>query len=299
MEEAIHSCASTVAPTTAPRRDNREIVYTANGARRNGSSGWRIMFEELFESRRLIWLLILRDVSVRYRQSILGYVWALVPQIATVGIFAFLHASRVLPIGETKIAYVAYALWGISVWQLFAGCLLSCTASLVSSGSMVTKVNFPREALVVAALGQPTFDFFVRLLPVAGVFIWYGVTLRWEIILMPLVLVPVMLLALGVGFILSLANLLIRDTGNALGTLLTVGMFMTPVLYPPPVRWPFRLVNLLNPVSSLLTASQDLIAVGFLTGPGIFTVACMFSLALALCGWRAFRVTIPRVAGYA
>ncbi len=108
-----------------------------------------------------------------------------------------------------------------------------------------------------------------------------------------------MLLALGLGFVLSIANLVIRDTGNALGTVLTIGMFLTPVLYPPPVRWPFFLVNLLNPLSPLLTASQDLIAAGFLTRPEMFAVACVLSLVLALIGWRAFRVTIPRVAGYA
>jgi len=273
--------------------------YTPRGIRRDGLAGWRLMLIELAESRRLIWLLILRDLSVRYRQSILGYVWAIIPQIATVGVFAFLHASRVLPIGGTRIAYVAYALWGISIWQLFAGCLSSCTTSLVSSGSLVTKVNFPREALVIAALGQPVFDFFVRLVPVVAVFIWYGVTPSWGIIFLPFVLMPVMLLALGLGFVLSIANLVIRDTGNALGTVLTIGMFLTPVLYPPPVRWPFFLVNLLNPLSPLLTASQDLIAAGFLTRPEMFAVACVLSLVLALIGWRAFRVTIPRVAGYA
>ena len=273
--------------------------YTPRGIRRDGLAGWRLMLIELAESRRLIWLLILRDLSVRYRQSILGYVWAVIPQIATVGVFAFLHASRVLPIGGTRIAYVAYALWGISIWQLFAGCLSSCTTSLVSSGSLVTKVNFPREALVIAALGQPVFDFFVRLVPVVAVFIWYGVTPSWGIIFLPFVLMPVMLLALGLGFVLSIANLVIRDTGNALGTVLTIGMFLTPVLYPPPVRWPFFLVNLLNPLSPLLTASQDLIAAGFLTRPEMFAVACVLSLVLALIGWRAFRVTIPRVAGYA
>ncbi|MGH7797637.1 MAG: ABC transporter permease, partial [Candidatus Binatia bacterium] len=263
MEEVIHSHQPATAPTTALRQDELEIVYTPNGARRNGVSGWRLMFAELVESRRLIWLLILRDISVRYRQSILGYVWAVVPQIATVGVFAFLYASRVLPIGGTRIAYVAYALWGISVWQLFSGCLSSCTTSLVSSGSLVTKVNFPREALVIAALGQPVFDFFVRLVPVVAVFIWYGVTPSWGVIFLPFVLMPIMLLALGLGFVLSIANLVMRDTGNALGTVLTVGMFLTPVLYPPPVRWPFVLVNLLNPLSPLLTASQDLIAEGF------------------------------------
>jgi lipopolysaccharide transport system permease protein len=160
-------------------------------------------------------------------------------------------------------------------------------------------VNFPREALVIAGLGQPVFDFSVRLLPVIAVFAWYGVTPSWEIIFIPLVLLPVMLLALGLGFVLSIANLVIRDTGNALGTVLTIGMFLTPVLYPPPVRWPFFLVNLINPLSPLLTASQDLIAEGFLTRPETFFVACIFALAMALAGWRAFRVTIPRVAGYA
>jgi lipopolysaccharide transport system permease protein len=257
------------------------------------------MFEELAASRRLIWLLIRRDISVRYRQSILGYVWAVIPQLATVGVFAFLHASRVLPIGGTRITYVAYALWGISVWQLFAGCLSSCTTSLVSSGSLVTKVNFPREALVIAALGQPIFDFSVRLLPVVAVFIWYGVTPSRGIIFIPLVLLLVMLLALGLGFVLSIANLVMRDTVNALGTVLTIGMFLTPVLYPPPVRWPFFLVNLLNPLSPLLTASQDLIAEGYLIRPEMFVVAGFFSLAVAFGGWRAFRVTISRVAGYA
>jgi lipopolysaccharide transport system permease protein len=101
------------------------------------------------------------------------------------------------------------------------------------------------------------------------------------------------------GFVLSITNLVIRDTGNALGMVLMVGMFLTPVLYPPPVRWPFFLVNILNPLSPLVTANQDLIATGSLTRPEMFAVACVLSLALTLGGWRAFRVTIPRVAGYA
>jgi lipopolysaccharide transport system permease protein len=163
----------------------------------------------------------------------------------------------------------------------------------------VTKVNFPRETLVIAALGQPSFDFLVRLVPVIAVFLWYGVAPSWTIVFLPLVLLPVILLALGFGFILAIANLVVRDTNNALGMVLSVGMFLTPVLYPPPVRWPFFLVNFLNPLSPLLTASQDLIAEGFLARPEMFAAASLLSLALVLGGWRIFRVTIPRVAGYA
>jgi lipopolysaccharide transport system permease protein len=288
MDEIVRSHQAAIAPGSEAHGRVMDVLYTPQGVQRYGVGGWQIMFHDLAESRRLIWLLILRDISVRYRQSILGYVWAVVPQTATVAVFAFLHASRVLPIGGTKIPYIAYALWWISVWQLFAGCLTNCANSLTASGSLVTKINFPREALVVAALGQPAFDFCVRLIPVIAVFIWCG-----------LLLAPVVLVALGLGFVLSIANLVIRDTANALGTALTIGMFLTPVLYPPPVRWPFYLINLCNPLSPLLAASQDLVAEGFLTQAEMFSAACIFSTALFLSGWRAFRITILRVLGYA
>lgn len=276
-----------------------EVIYTADGMRRNGLRDWNIMIKGLTDSRQLIWLLMLRDISVRYRQSILGYVWAVAPQIVTVGVFAFLNASRVLPIGKTPIPYLAYALWGISVWQLFSGCLSACTNSLATGGSLVTKIKFAKETLVVAALGHPIFDFLVRLVPVVCVFIWYGVVPSWRVVFVPLVLLLVIILALGAGFILSVANLAVRDTGNALGMVLSIGMFLTPVLYPPPVRWPFFLVNILNPLSPLLTASQDLIAYGFLTTPDTFAASCLFSVAALLGGWRFFHLTIRRIAEYA
>ena len=291
--------AAAVSAGLDPQQSLPDILYTPRGVCRDGIRGWRIMFQELLENRRLIWLLIVRDVSVRYRQSILGYVWAIVPQVATVAVFAFLHSTRVLPVGETKIPYIAYSLWGISVWQLFAGCLTSCANSLTASGSLVTKINLPRETLVVAALGQPVFDFLVRLIPVVAVFFWCSVLPAWQIIFMPLVLAPMVLLAVGLGFVLSISNLVIRDTTNALSTVLTIAMFLTPVLYPPPVRWPFYLINLLNPLSPLLAASQDLIASGFLSQPEMFAAAYIFSATLFLIGWRAFRITILRVLGYA
>ena len=286
-------------PEISSGRAEKGIVYSPDGVHRDGEAGWRIMVQDLLGSRRLIWLLILRDVSVRYRHSLLGYVWSVVPQIATAGIFAFLHAWRVLPMGQTRLPYVVYALWGLSVWQLFAGCLSACTTSLASSGSLVTKINFPRESLVIAAVGQPVFDFMIRLFPVAAAFAWYGAAPSWAVIFLPFLLCPLILLAVGLGFILSIANLVVKDIGNALGTALTIGMFMTPVLYPSPVRWPFTLINVLNPVSPLLTATQDLIAAGGLTRPEMFALSCFLSVFVFIVGWRIFRVTILRAAAYA
>jgi lipopolysaccharide transport system permease protein len=229
----------------------------------------------------------------------LGYLWAVFPSIVTVIVFAVLTQSHTIHIAETSLPYVAYALWNISVWQLFAGCLTGCTNSLASAGSLVSKVNFPKEALVMAAIGHPLLDFMIRLILVTIVFVWYGVPLKAQMIFVPFILLPAILLAIGLSFVLSIINLVLRDIGNILGLALTFGIFLAPVLYPPPTTWPSSLVNILNPFSPLLIASQDVIAYGSLSRPQAFVFSCLFSVLVFLVGWRLFRLTIYRVLIYA
>ncbi|HEY7322216.1 MAG TPA: ABC transporter permease [Candidatus Binatia bacterium] len=257
------------------------------------------MFADLLDCRELIWRFILRDITARYRQSILGYLWAILPAIATVAIFLFLTGSRTFPIAETPLPYAAYALWNIGVWQLFASSLINCTNSLAAAGSLVSKVNFPKEALVISALGQPLFDFVIRLFPVMLVFAWYDISIGPRIIFLPLILAPLIPMALGLGFLLSVVNLVLRDVGNVLSVVLTLGAFLAPIFYPPPNSWPSTLVNILNPFSPILIASQDLIARGALSMPEAFLVSCLFSTLLFFLGWRLFRIATPRVCAYA
>jgi lipopolysaccharide transport system permease protein len=276
-----------------------EVTYTPDSIRWQGWHTWGIMLRECLDSRELIWRLILRDISARYRQSVLGYLWAVLPPTVTVAVFAALAQSGTIPIGETPLPYVAYALWGISFWQFFAGCLSACTSSLTAAGSLVTKVNFPKEVLVIAAIGQPLLDFVIRFLLVLVVSLWYEIPFRPQIVFLPLVVFPAVLLATGFGFVFSIANLLLRDVGSIVGMGLTFAMFLAPVLYPPPTTWPSSLVNILNPFSPLLIASQDLIASGSLSMPRAFLLASLFATLVFLGGWRLFRLTLPRVSAYA
>ena len=271
-------------------------IYTPDLVQRMGWRLWPEMLRDLLRSRELIWRLMVRDLSVRYRQSILGYAWAILPPIVMVAVFTFLLRTRILNIGQTSFPYISYALWSIGLWQLFSGSLQACTNSLTSAGSLVTKINFPKEAMIFGAVGQPLFDFLVRLIPVIIVFIWQGVVPAWQALFLPFVFVPILLLALGFGFVLAVANLLLRDIGNALGIVLTFGMFLAPIVYPPPVDWPFVLVNVLNPFSPLLIASQDLVSTGHLSMPSAFALAWLFSLIVFLLGWRFFRMAINRIA---
>lgn len=268
-------------------------VYTPRAIHRHG---WRAMFAELWQARELIWRLMVRDFSVRYRQSVLGYVWAVLPQIVTVAIFTFLSKHRVFDMGETALPYVIHALWSISVWQLFSSCLVGCTNSLVNAGSLVTKINFPKEALVIASVGQGMVDFLIRLLPVAVVFVWFEFVPSWHAVAIPLLLLSVVLMAVGVGFFMAIINLVLRDAGNAISMMLTFGMFLAPILYPPPVREPFVVVNYLNPFSPLLIVTQRLLAGQDIAFSNPLLIALSLSVLLFLLGWRVFHITMPRVA---
>ncbi len=258
--------------------------------------GWRDMARDVWRARELIFRLAYRDLAVRYRNSLLGYVWAMLVPLVTVGLLSFLVSRRVIHMDATTLPYPLFALWGIIVWQLFTGILSACTASLVNAGSLVTRINFAKEALLFSALAQPLVDFLIKVVLVAFAFGWFGIVPPPAALWIPLVLLPLVLLALGMGFLLAVMNLLIRDVANAVGIFASIGMLAAPVLYPPPTSFPFSLVNVLNPVSPMLIATQDLLAHGELQHPALFSAGLVCCLATFLLGWRFFRVAIIRVA---
>ncbi len=253
------------------------------------------MAHELIRSRELTWRLFLRDLSARYRQSAFGYVWAVMPAVVAVITFTYLNRARILPISETDVPYPVYVLLGMTVWQLFATGLTSCTQSLVSAGSFITRINFSREALVLAAFGQSLFDFMIRLILVAVAFAWFHMIPKWTAILVPVVLIPLVLMTLGFGFILALANGAFRDIGNLIPLVMTFAMFLTPVVYPPPTEWPHTLINYVNPVSPFIIATHDLTTKGTLSQPVGLIVGSVIGVAVLLVGWRIFHVAIPRI----
>src|SRR5262249_49672449 len=148
------------------------------------------VISELLDSRELIWAFFVRDFAAKYKQSMLGYVWAIGPPLITVAIFTLLSRNRILAVGDTGMPYPAFMLLGLTVWGLFSSALINITTSLASASSIIQKMNFPRETLVYAALAQAFFDTLIRCLLVVPAFIWYGVSVKWTIALIPLVLVP-------------------------------------------------------------------------------------------------------------
>ncbi len=263
-------------------------VYSADGAH----EGWRVMVRDLWQGRELVWRLLVRDVSARYRQSYLGYAWALMPAIATALVFGYLRSRNVLAGGEFGIPYAAYVLLGMMTWQVFSGGLTAAAHSLTTAGNLVSKVRFPRETLVLAAVGGALFDAGVRALLVAFTFAYYGVVPAATAWLLPLVWLPLVLLVTGLGFVVALANALVRDVGNGLAVLLNLFFFLVPIVSLPAAG----LLTDANPVAALLIAAHDVVLVGTLSHPVSFAWACGVSPLAFFGGWWLFRAAQPLIA---
>ena len=287
MERSVKPSAANV---TRPVR-----YYSSNAANGYGLKIWPMMAREIVDSRELIWSLARRNIAVKYRQSLLSYLWIIIPPVFAVAVFSYLATHRIINIGATPMPYLSYALFNISIWLLFSNAMTSSTRSLADAGSLVTRVNFPKITVVIASLGDALLEFFIRMTIVIGIFYLQGVHPGWAALMAPVLLVPLLLLAIGLGLFLSILNLVIRDTSSLLGIILNIGMFVTPVLYAPPRIEPFATLNLFNPVGHVLENMGSLLLYGELANTNMLAVTTLFSLVVFLSGWRIFNLTMPRV----
>ena len=257
---------------------------------------WREMIAELAQSRELIWRLFVRDYSARYRQTMLGYVWAIILPLITIGAFVFLNKAGILNIGAIDVPYAAYALLGLTAYQVFSGGLIACTNAIVAGGNFVGKINFPKEALILSAFGQTIVETLVKMVLTAVVFGIYGVMPAKTLWLLPVALLPIGILAISLGFITSLLNVLFRDIANMVSLGTTFLLLVTPILYPFPDQGYFRIICLVNPLAVLTEGVRNLVFTGSLTNPLGYTSAYITIIVFFFVTWRIFHLSEFRVA---
>ena len=158
---------------------------------------------------------------------------------------------------------------------------------------MLVRVNFPREAIVLSALGQSLFDLGVRLIILAVVFIIFQIPLTWGLLLAPLAILMLLLFGTMIGILLIPIGALYTDITSALPIVTNIWLFATPVIYPPPQSWPYSLVVDLNPVSPLLVGARDLATRGTLADPLAFAIVSGLTIIGLLVVWVVFRVSLP------
>ncbi|XZE51426.1 ABC transporter permease [Planctomycetaceae bacterium SH139] len=272
-----------------------EAIYTADSLLRRPRRLIREMVHDLRASRELAWRLFVRDLSAQYRLSYLGYLWVFLPPLATMAVWVFLNKQGIMNVGDTPVPYPVFVLTGVLLWEGFAGALNSPLQVIRDAASMLTKINFPREALLIAGFGQVLFNTAVRLLLLAGVFLWYQQSLPWTALLAPLGILSVLMLGFTIGLLLVPVGMLYQDVSRGLVMLTTFWFFLTPVVYPPPTSWPGSLLNWMNPVSPLLLTTREMLTTGDLSRSGDFLIVTCLMLMFLVVAWVSYRLALPHL----
>jgi lipopolysaccharide transport system permease protein len=276
-------------------RTLKETIYSPDSELLSFGKLLRNMWSDLLASRELAWRLLVRNISAQYRQSLLGYAWAFIPPLFTSMIWIFLNSQRILGITDTGMPYPVFVIIGIVLWQTFTEALNSPMRMVSQSKAMLSKINFPREALILTGIGQTLFNFAIRALLLVLVLVWYQVPLHSSLLLAPLGVIALIGLGTMIGLLLTPLGMLYQDVGRALGYVTQAMFFLTPIVYPvPKATWAATLIKL-NPVTPLLQTTRDWLTGGQASQLYGFTWVCGISLVLLFAGWVLYRIAMPHL----
>ena len=215
---------------------------------------------ELYRYRELLFMVVYRDIRIKYKQSIMGLMWAvLMPALVVMaGIlvkYAYAIASKD-PLDLNDVAGVAVK----SIpWAFLVGSIRFASSSLIGNSNLVTKIYFPKEIFPLAAVGSQLFDLVIASVVLATALLLSGVGVSWYLAWVPGLTIILILLAVGIGTIVSAASLFFRDVKYIVEVLLTFGIFFTPVFYDVNMFGDFGRFLLLNPVAPVLEAFRAVV----------------------------------------
>jgi lipopolysaccharide transport system permease protein len=254
------------------------------------SRGWvSLGLGELWEYRELLYFLVWRDVKVRYKQTALGAVWAVLQPVATMVVFS-LFFGRLAGVPSDGVPYPVFSLAGLVPWTFFSQGLVQSANSLVGSQNLLTKVYFPRLAIPTATVLSGVVDFALSFLVLMGIMLFYGIVPTARILWLGPLLMLAFATALGVGLWLSALHVKYRDVRYVVPFLAQLWLFATPIAYPSSLlREPWRALYGLNPMAGVVEGFRWAL-LGTDTAPGpLLAASAATSLVLLISGAFYFR----------
>jgi lipopolysaccharide transport system permease protein len=247
----------------------------------------REMVSEQVQYRELLYQMTLRDLLLRYKQSVMGFGWAVFMPLVNTAVFSVIF-TRVAPL-QTGLPYPLFAFSGLLAWNFFAASLRLSVISLTSNAVLVAKIFFPREILPFSSVIVCAIDFGVGFLVLIAMMVYYHITPTPTILFLPVVIAVQVLFTTGVALILSMANLFYRDVKYLFEVLITVWMFATSVVYPSTsIGGRLGIVLRLNPMTAIIDGYRDVLLLGRLPDAVAFSVVTIFSFAVVALAWLIF-----------
>ena len=255
-----------------------------------------INWQELWRYRDLFLVLAWRDISVRYKQTALGIVWAIFQPFVTMIVFTFIFNRMANISSGDNTPYPIFLYVGLLLWQYYSSTLTNASNSMINNSALIQKIYFPRLIVPATAATTGLIDLAIAAVILSGMMIYYGrMPHLIGVLLLPVMLAIAVLSALGMGLLLASLNIKYRDVRFALPFFIQILMYVTPVIYPVKMldNYPFvkNLMLWMNPISGVISnARAGLLGQGSIDF-GILGIALLMSIVYFVAGLYYFRST--------
>lgn len=213
-------------------------------------------FKELWVYKELLYFLTWRDLKVRYKQTVIGGLWAIFQPFMTMVVFTVFF-GKLVGVPSDGVPYPIFVYVGLLFWQFFSGALSDTSNALISNQSIITKVYFPRLLLPISAVITKFVDFAIAAFILVGLMFYYHYTPNlWGLLVIPLLLIITFMASVGLGLFLASINVKYRDVRHALPFFIQILLFLTPVIYPASIAGKYSWILALNPMTGVIQSAR-------------------------------------------
>lgn len=239
--------------------------------------------------RDLFWQLTVREMKARYKQSVLGYAWAILVPLVNLVVLSVIF-SNLFRVPTGNIPYPIYLFIALVPWTFMTNAITLATSSVLANSALITKVKLPREILPLTAIAARMVDLLLTSLILIIFLIIFQVKFQPTMFYIPLIFLIQLMLMIGVSFFLSATNVFFRDVEHMLGVVLMVWMYMTPVVYSPQlIPANLELLFYANPMTAIINSYRETILFGTAPSWGAFSYSVVSSMIVLVFGYFYFK----------
>jgi lipopolysaccharide transport system permease protein len=237
--------------------------------------------------------LAMRDISAQYRQSILGIFWAFAPVIMNASVWIFLQGTGTVKLSDTNIPYPVYVIIGTTLWTLLGECLLMTITSVNSNKSIITKINFPKEALITLGFIKVSFNLLMKLVLIICLMFFFSTHLSVSFLWFIPILFFCVLFCVGIGILLTPLAVLYQDITRVIPIAMQILMYITPVVYNIPKNGIMKTFMFMNPFTYIIVDLRNSLTGGVIEYPYFFVGLAVCSIMIYLLASIVYKVSMP------
>lgn len=226
--------------------NNNKLILQAGSSQKN-------YWLDLWRYRELFFVLAWRDISVRYKQTIIGLIWAIIQPVITMVVFSVIFGKLANLPSEGGAPYMLMVYCGLLPWQLFSASLVGASGSLTENANLINKVYFPRLIMPASSVVVALVDFLICFTVLLSLMFWYAFMPGWRILALPFFVIMAFMASLGPGLFIAALNVKYRDFRYIIPFIVQLGLYISPVGFASsiiPNEW--RLLYSLNPMVGVI-----------------------------------------------